>query len=385
MNTLKIQNLGQIKQADIRLGDLNVFVGPQATGKSVFLQLFKLLVDAGPVIAEFRRYNIDWSGRIEHFLDLYFGEGMASIFKPGKTVIERDGEPVDLAKITVGKKAKDERVFLIPAQRVMALREGLTRPFTDYRSGDPFAVREFSERLHHLVQSEFSKGTELFPVSNRLKKVFRDKISQSIFGEFGLRTDPRQFEKRLVLNAGGESASLPYLVWSAGQREFVPLLLGFYWLMPPAKVARRGKLEWVIIEELEMGLHPEAITTTLLLVLELIERGYKVCLSTHAPHVLDLVWALRTLREEGGGPRDFLKLFKLPSSAATQKLAAAALKASTTVHYFSRDGQVQDISDLDPDADSPAEADWGGLSEFSSNVHAIIADVVNRSTGEAKA
>lgn len=64
MNTLKFQDLGQIKQADIRLGDLNVFVGRQATGKSVFLQLFKLLVDAGPVIAEFRRYKIDPSGRI---------------------------------------------------------------------------------------------------------------------------------------------------------------------------------------------------------------------------------------------------------------------------------------------------------------------------------
>lgn len=379
MNRLTIQHLGQIQNADITFRDLNVFVGPQATGKSVFLQLVKLLIDSGPVLHEFRRYNIDWGGKLTHFLDLYFGEGMASIYSASTTKIDRDGKTINLSDLIKGRKSKDEKVFLIPAQRVLALREGLTRPFTDYRSGDPFSVREFSERLHHLVQSEFSKGTDLFPVSNRLKEAFRKKISQSIFGKFGLRTDPKQFEKRLVLNAGKDMPSLPYLVWSAGQREFVPLLLGFYWLMPPAKVSRRDKLQWVIIEELEMGLHPEAITTTLLLVIELIQRGYKVCLSTHSPHVLDLVWALRTMREGGGEPQDFLRLFKLPANPATKRLAQAAIAATTSVHYFSREGKVTDISDLDPSADDPLESDWGGLSEFSGNVNEIVAEIVNRS------
>ena len=46
------------------------------------------------------------------------------------------------------------------------------------------------------------------------------------------------------------------MVWSAGQREFVPLLLGMYWLMPPAKISPAQRLEWVVIEEPEMGLHP---------------------------------------------------------------------------------------------------------------------------------
>ena len=44
---IKLANLGQIKEADVQFGDLTVLVGPQATGKSIFLQLLKLLMTPG--------------------------------------------------------------------------------------------------------------------------------------------------------------------------------------------------------------------------------------------------------------------------------------------------------------------------------------------------
>jgi DNA repair ATPase RecN len=47
MTTLRIESLGQIKEAALTFGDLTVLVGPQATGKSIALQLLKLMVDAG--------------------------------------------------------------------------------------------------------------------------------------------------------------------------------------------------------------------------------------------------------------------------------------------------------------------------------------------------
>lgn len=59
MKKLTVQNFGQIKKADVDFADLNVFVGPQATGKRVFLQLVKLLLDNGPVIEEFKCYSTD--------------------------------------------------------------------------------------------------------------------------------------------------------------------------------------------------------------------------------------------------------------------------------------------------------------------------------------
>lgn len=378
MHKLHIAKLGPIKEATVNFGDLTVLVGPQATGKSIFLQLLKLLVDTGPILSELKRFNIDWGADISNFIELYFGEGMSAIRSADTRIVE-DGSHIDLSTCLRGRKVKEERLFYIPAQRVLSLREGLTRPFTDYRAGDPFVVREFSEKLHQLVQSEFSRSEALFPKANRLKKAFRDLIDAAIFGGYGLKTSSDKFQKRMVLSSPSGQSGLPYLVWSAGQREFVPLLLGLYWLMPSAKVTRRGSLDWAVIEEPEMGLHPNAISVTLLLVMELLSRGYKVCLSTHSPHVLDVVWALRILSERGGTPQDVLELFELPATPPTKALAEAVLAKTMNVHYFQRNGTVRDISSLDPGSVDAAESGWGGLTEFSGRVASVVASVVNRS------
>lgn len=379
MKQIKIKNFGQLKEADLQFGDLTVLVGPQATGKSVFLQLVKLILDAGPIVSEFKKYGTDWSGSFKNFLDLYFGEGMSSIYRKTTTSVHQDGRKLDLESLIRVRQPekKPERAFLIPAQRVITIKEGLTQPFQSYRSGDPYAVREFSDRLHQLVQTEFSKSKELFPVSNRLNKAYRDLVRKSVFGDYGLSMNTKKFEKRLVLNKEGRGNSdLPFLVWSAGQREFVPLLLGFYWLMPPAKVSMRNDIKWVMIEELEMGLHPNAISATIVLVLDLMRRGYKVCLSTHSPHVLDVVWALQLIKEHKAPAKKVIDMFRLPSNNATKALAQSTLKKDLRVHYFDRDGTVQDISQLDPGAEDPTESGWGGLSEFSGHIGDVVSDVV---------
>ena len=378
--TLEIQNLGQIRQASLDFGDLTVFVGPQATGKSIALQLLKLMVDTGQVQGELSRYGIDWSGKLPDFLDAYFGEGMRSIWKSGKTSIRWQGAEVDLEKLAKRKRVpKEENLFFIPAQRVLALREGWPRPFTDYSPGDPFAVREFSEQLRGLVEREFS-GESLFPQSKRLKKEFRELLERDVFSKFSLKVDKVRSQKRLVLGSGVEGGSLPYMVWSAGQREFVPLLLGFYWLMPPTKVARRAAIEWVVLEELEMGLHPKAISVVLLMVFELIARGYRVCLSTHSSQVLDAMWALKHLRENRAKPEVLLEVFDAPKTGPMLKLAEAALGKTHKVHYFDREsGTTRDISVLDPALEAEGGAGWGGLSEFSGRANEAVARAVANS------
>lgn len=379
MKTLRVKHLGPITDAAIEFGDLTVLVGPQATGKSVLLQLLELLLDVGPIRNELRRFNLDWGGSLESFLELYFGEGMSGMYDAARTQIDSDGEDVALKQIIGrGRRGTKEELFFIPAQRVLSLREGLTRPFTDYRTGDPFVVREFSEKLHYLVQSEFARSTTLFPQVKRLKTEFRDLLSENIFGGFGLKTDAEKFQKRIVLINPTSGVSLPYLVWSAGQREFVPLLLGLYWLIPSTRVSRRGSLKWVVIEEPEMGLHPNAISVVMLLVLELLYRGYKVCVSTHSPHVLDVVWALQVMKRNQGTEQDVRDLFKLHANPPTKALAINTLKKDYRVFFFKRDGTSADISDLDPGAEDSGEAGWGGLAEFSGNVGDIVARVVAR-------
>jgi hypothetical protein len=378
---IAVNNIGQIKNAEVTFGDLTVFVGPQATGKSIFLQLLKLIVDAPAVQDELWHFGIDWAGKFDDFLELYFGEGMAGIWQK-ESRLKVDGKEVDLQTDARSlKRNRDEKLFFIPAQRVMSLRDGQTQPFSVYRSGDPFVLREFSEKLHQLVQNEFGRKPELFPQEKRLKKAERDLISEHIFGGFGLETSAEKMQKQFVLRKpDSHEKGLPYLVWSAGQREFVPLLLGFYWLMPPSATPKRSSLDWVVIEEMEMGLHPNAISTVLVLILDLLSRGYKVCLSTHSPHVLDVVWALQFIKKNGGDHKDVSNIFNL-STNGTFPLTSAALQKELNVYYFGRDGEVRDISNLDPGSDSTAESGWGGLTEFSSHIGDIVAKVARRAEG----
>ena len=376
--------IGPVVNADISFGDVTTFVGPQATGKSIFLQLLKLLIDRQAIHKIMKRFGLAQRGNSSTFFDQYFGEGMASIWSNENSILKLGNarKPTDLTKYArPGRASTTEKLFYIPAQRVMSLRDGMTRPFTDYRAGDPFVLRDFSEKLHGIVQNEIGIEEDVFPRRQRLAAALRRPLEKHIFGTFGLRTDTSGHQGRLILNSG-EGLPLPYLVWSAGQREFVPLLLGLYWLLPASKVPTRNALEWVVIEEPEMGLHPNGIGAVINLVMELRLRGYRVCISTHSPHVLDVIWALRFFQENRGKTQDVLRLLDLASEVKTRKLANAALESEFKTYYFKRDGTVEDISDLDPGSDNAAEGGWGGLTEFTRHVGETVAEVANRAAKE---
>jgi hypothetical protein len=171
------------------------------------------------------------------------------------------------------------------------------------------------------------------------------------------------------------------MTWTAGQREFTPLLLGLYHLLPPRKFLKQDDIDWVIIEEPEMGLHPQAVTVVLLLVLDLLWRGYRVVLSSHSPHVMTALWMLRRLKENKARWQLLCEAFDVRPSQQIQKVAKAALTKDYRVHLlsFGADDRVvsQDISALDPSSDDDGEAGWGGLTGFSSRFGDAVRAAVN--------
>ena len=128
------------------------------------------------------------------------------------------------------------------------------------------------------------------------------------------------------------------------------------------------------------SLHPRAISVVLLLVFELLARGYKVCLSTHSSQVLDALWALKHLRENNVSPDALLDVFAAPKTQQMQKLATDVMTKTQKVYYFDRvNGVAKDISELDPDAEGEGESGWGGLSEFSGRANQAVARAVANS------
>ncbi len=73
---LKLEHVGPIEEGELAFGDLTLLVGPQASGKTIVLQILKLMLDAGPIQHTMARYGLNWSKQLPDFLDLYFGEGM---------------------------------------------------------------------------------------------------------------------------------------------------------------------------------------------------------------------------------------------------------------------------------------------------------------------
>ena len=218
LKQLLVENWGQIEKADIALGGLTVLVGPQASGKSILLQCIRLVADIGYVLYRLKEHGLDWDGEVARFFDVYLGEGMGGIMKPGSTRIEADGEELDLPRLVARQKRnKDTHCFYIPAQRVLALRDGWPRSFRDYSPGDPFAVREFSDRLLRLMEGGLR---EVFPGKKAFKKPIRDALVREIMPGFRLQVDKPGLQKRLVLHqevSSDDSAALPHMVWSAGQ------------------------------------------------------------------------------------------------------------------------------------------------------------------------
>jgi len=379
MEHLKIKSFGPIEEADVHFGDLTLLVGPQASGKSIFIQLLKLLVDKFHIRKTLQQYNYIWGKDTEKILDLYFGEGMSKIWKTN-TNIQLDGKSYPKSFLLPkagryeGTAKAEETLFYIPAQRILSVSDGRPKPFMEFDSSAPYVLRHFSETLRQLLQNGMGKSESIFPFSKRLKEPLRKSFSDSIFHDGKVVMDERTGQKKLRIEV--EGMSVPFITWSAGQKEFMPLLLGFYWLCPPSKVSRKDDLEIVVIEEPEMGLHPQAIKSVILQIIDLLSRDYKVILSTHSPVLLEFAWAFNFLKESKVSDDALFELFDIAKTAGTKKLFEGILSGKQiNTFYFDRvnDKVVsKDISSLDAGSDDEAISGWGGLSAFAGKATDVV-------------
>jgi hypothetical protein len=388
MTQLNIKNLGQIKSANIDFGDLTLFVGPQATGKSILLQLIKLLMDGENIGETLMKYGYHWEEDVSSFNELYFGEGMRNLWSD-RTAVIFDGAEINLDDLLPYEEILEEgdyfgypeRIFFVPAQRVLTLENGWPRSFTNFAIGDPYVVCKFSEHLRLLMQQGFmnkDKDNGIFPQTGRIRQEISDALDASIFHGAKVELNTVEMRKRIQINANGNL--LPFMAWSAGQREFMPLLLGLYWLMPVSEDSKKPDIDFVVIEEPEMGLHPRAILSVILMCLELLHRGYRLLISTHSPVLLEAVWAIRNLQNNNSDVKYLYQLFDLnPSPPITELFENILKNKKFSTYYFDQkeDGvEVRDISSLDPFDEDLSTADWGGLTSFSSKASEVVSQAI---------
>jgi hypothetical protein len=297
-----------------------------------------------------------------------------------KTRVSFGSSQLDLAALARGRRRHEQhRLFYVPAHRALTISGGWPASFRSPPPDTPFVVRAYGERVAEiLTTSNTAEGATLFPLERRMKAELREAFDEAIL--HGASIELRTRGVRRELQIVHHDTNLSYMAWTAGQREFVPLLLGLYDALPSGKLTRREPLEWVVIEEPEMGLHPKGIMAVLLIVFELLARGYKVVLSTHAPLILHVLWAIRMLRGKRGAPMRVAELFEQSGSPGMRSLAEAALEAQIAVTYLDFDHTQRvrstDISGLDPAAVDESESGWGGLMAFNSRIAESIAAAI---------
>lgn len=228
---LVIRDFAQISEASIAFRDLTVLVGAQGTGKSLVLQWLKAAIDGKYIVETLRDAGQEVSRKT--VIDLVFGVGMKSAWRDTIKVVF---EGKDVSRTTIEKRGDGvEKLFFIPAHRSMLISDGWATPFQKLTPETPVVARLFSQNLFERFNAR--EGARLFPLDRLLKRVYRELIDDAVFhgGTVGVRQD-EQLAKRLRLRFKGErKTSLPFMTWTAGQREFTPLLLGLYHLLPPRK------------------------------------------------------------------------------------------------------------------------------------------------------
>lgn len=378
MENIKIKSLGPIENADVNFGDLTLLVGPQASGKSIFIQMLKLIVDKKHIRKTLEQYNFVWSKDSDKLFDLFFGDGMHGIWKE-HTDILYDTEIIDkdywIPKQGEKYRSIEELMFYIPAQRILSIADGRPKYFTEFDESVPYVLRYFSETLRQLMQTEIGTEGSIFPLNRlRIKASLQNSFNESIFhnGKIVLKNISGQRKLRMQING----LDIPFMTWSAGQKEFMPLLLSFYWLCTSSKISRRDEIKYVVIEEPEMGLHPQAIKSVILQIIDLLSRDYKVIVSTHSPVFLEFAWAFNLLKQSKVSSDSLFELFDIKRTTPTKRLFENIIENKTiNTYFFDRENDkvsVKDISSLDAGSENESISNWGGLSEFSGRAADIV-------------
>lgn len=377
MESLEVNTLGPIEKAKVNFGDLTFIVGPQASGKSLFLELLTYLLDKDFILSNLKRFNyVVESSNPKKILDLFFGEGMNEAFREDTDIFLNGKRLTTNSLLTFDQEnLMTERMFYIPAQRILSISDGRPKNFMEFDVATPYVLRSFSETLRIYLQGGLDNAV-IFPAGKRLKEALLNSFDENIFhgGKIVMEdvAGLRKFKMRI------DSANIPFMTWSAGQKEFMPLLLAFYYLSGgDSQLMKRSKHKYVVIEEPEMGLHPQAIKSVILEILELIHNGLKVIISTHSTTLLDFAWAFNIINGSSCNNKTdaFYEMFDIAKDASNEHLFDGLLEKKISTVYFSRAGKYvtsTDISSIDAGDDNLDVSEWGGLSRFASKAAEIV-------------
>jgi len=128
-------------------------------------------------------------------------------------------------------------------------------------------------------------------------------------------------------------------------------------------------------------LHPQAIKSVILQIIDLLSRDYKVIISTHSPVLLEFGWVFNFLKTSKVQDEALFDLFDILKTANTTRLFKGIIsnKQIKTFYFDRKDEKVitKDISSLDAGSNDKEIANWGGLTDFASKAGEVVSNLVS--------
>jgi len=305
---LSIRKFGPIQEADIEVRDLTIFVGPQATGKSMAAQLLyfmsgveDMLLGPPGISNMIRDHDSQWdivaiantalywwlgekiSNYVESESELVwsvnssgdnrmnwsnkFQADVNSVFASrvrGYLLGVNDQKPIPYQTQIYIPAGRSLYSFMPPAQALLTVRE---QQFPGY-------IRKFYSILEQAIRdvakakkSELQADPLIKTAHTRIKNVMKGELRYETHGNVLLKIKGKMFSPQS---------------FAAGQMEIWP----FFATLQSQVLASKIHKTRFYIEEPEAHLHPGAQLKVMEIIASAVQRGAKVVITTHSPYIL---------------------------------------------------------------------------------------------------
>lgn len=263
MDRLYIKEFGPLKEIDIELNRINLFIGANGSGKSVLAKLVTImmndtiLLNEEAIIKKIKEFNIDFITN-ETIIRLY-GEG-----KENDLYIELKNNEIKLSPMMTSLqnnyKNKSNEV------------ENFERITSQYIPAERNLISLFNKSLSTFVIAEIPLPKFLLHFSSQYEKA-RNEIKELEFLNVKYLNNGRD----LIYYNGDEYLDLEHS--SSGIQSSLPLYL-------TTKYFAQKNHRAIIIEEPELNLFPKAQNETIRYIIEQISDKNQLFMMTHSPYVL---------------------------------------------------------------------------------------------------
>jgi len=318
MERLIVKNFGPLKDVDIELNKINLFIGENGSGKSVLGKIITLLLDfrekdEKKLLQNFSDYSIAFFSK-KTFIQLYItGELLVEI--KHQTIFLHD----DLkSKIDVKKVTKIQQDIHHSSE----LSKEIKTQLLDFLNENSEELKQGIEKLKQFISEiDFDRIKENFnsqyiPAERNLISLFNKSLStlsltgmplpqfllqfSSEFEKAGNELKELEFLNVKYINGDGldrhkvyfnDDDYLPLEHSSSGIQSALPLYLTVKYFAE--------KHHAIIIEEPEQNLFPKAQAETIKYIVEQVSEENSLFMMTHSPYVLSTLNILMMAHKAG--------------------------------------------------------------------------------------